>query len=79
MITRISTVRILIQREAIKMTQKRVSGERTLGGSGNKMSLALLFLVAWNAGSTQGIQIDNQLVSSPNGKKSVEGLMQLLY
>lgn len=61
------------------MTQKRVLGERQLGGSGNKMSLALLLFVAWNAGSSQGIQIDNQLVSSPNGKKSVEGLMQLLY
>lgn len=58
------------------MTHKRGSsvglGEGVDGGR-SKMSLACVFLlvVSWNAATTQGIQIDNQLVSSPNGKKSI--------
>lgn len=48
------------------MAQKRVSG-----GIRDKMlsmSLLLPLLVTWNAGCVGGIQIDNRLVASSNGK-----------
>lgn len=51
------------------MVQKRVSG-----GIRDKMlsmSLLLPLLVTWNAGCVGGIQIDNRLVASSNGKTKI--------
>lgn len=65
--------KVRIQRESVKMTQKRVFSVSGVGVSvvsyNRSLAALLLLLVSWNAVPIEGIKIDNQLVGSPNGKK----------